>query len=152
MENDATHPWKNFEDMLTVYIVFPYSKTSDNIAEPTEYETLQEALTAYNKIVYEPNNEFTHKCLALEIWVPVSGDAKHGFDRELFTSFIELDEPIQPNRAETLLLAARNLLNKQKDSDYVLNLLAETVPYDETECDGTCLIDDIEAYLNIEED
>ena len=40
-----------------------------------------------------------------------------------------------------------DLLNKQKNSPYVLNLLTETVFYDETECDGYCLSDDILDYL-----
>lgn len=51
------------------------------------------------------------------------------------------------DRAITLLKACRNLLNKQKDSFYVLNLLQETVFYDGTDCDGCCLSDDIEDYL-----
>lgn len=155
MEFDKTTQWQNFEDMLPVYIVFPYNKNSDDITEPVEYETLQDALTAYNDIVYNPHTKFTHKCLALEIWVPINGDAEHGFDRELFTSFVELDEPIPhyaDDRAKTLLLAARNLLNKQKNSSYVLDMLTEIVKYDGTECDGSCLIEDIEDYLNIEED
>lgn len=55
------------------------------------------------------------------------------------------DEQIQ--RAKVLLTAARNLLVKQKVSGIVLNLLEETVPYDGTDCDGYCLIDDIDAFF-----
>lgn len=51
------------------------------------------------------------------------------------------------DRAITLLKACCNLLNKQKDSFYVLNLLTETVFYDGADCDGYCLSDDIEDYL-----
>lgn len=51
------------------------------------------------------------------------------------------------DRAITLLNACRNLLNKQKESFYVLNLLTETVFYDGSDCDGYCLSDDIEDYL-----
>lgn len=51
------------------------------------------------------------------------------------------------DRAITLLKACRNLLNKQKGSFYVLNLLQETVFYDGADCDGYCLSDDIEDYL-----
>ena len=47
----------------------------------------------------------------------------------------------------TLLKAAWMLLNKQKDSFYVLNLLTETVFYDGADCDGYCLSDDILDYL-----
>ena len=51
------------------------------------------------------------------------------------------------DRAITLLNACRNLLNKQKESSYVLDLLTETVFYDGSDCDGYCLSDDIEDYL-----
>lgn len=51
------------------------------------------------------------------------------------------------NRAITLLMAARELLEKQKESPYVLNLLCETVFYDGVDCDGYCLSDDILDYL-----
>lgn len=50
-------------------------------------------------------------------------------------------------REVTLLKAAWMLLNKQKDSFYVLNLLTETVFYDEADCDGYCMSDDILDYL-----
>lgn len=62
------------------------------------------------------------------------------------------------NRARTLLKAARALLKKQEDSNYILNLLAETIYYDEAECDGACLVDDIRYWFdefmneNIDED
>ena len=52
------------------------------------------------------------------------------------------------NRAKTLLKAAGTLLKKQEDSYYVLNLLAETVCYDEAECDGYCLLDDIRYWFD----
>ena len=60
--------------------------------------------------------------------------------------------PIQPKlqelgRARTLLKAAWVLLNKQKNSGYVLNLLSETVNYDNAECDGNCLMGDIDAWF-----
>ena len=49
-------------------------------------------------------------------------------------------------RAVELLKATQDLLKKQKGSYYVLNLLEETVYYDEAECDGNCLLEDI-GYL-----
>ena len=53
------------------------------------------------------------------------------------------------NRARTLLKAAGTLLKKkQEDSNYVLNLLAETIYYDEAECDGSCLLDDIRYWFD----
>lgn len=48
------------------------------------------------------------------------------------------------DRAKTLLKATHDLLAKQKNSYYVLNLLAQTIYYDEAECDGNCLMEDIE--------
>ena len=62
------------------------------------------------------------------------------------------------NRAKTLLKAAGELLKKQEDSFYVLNLLRETIYYDGAECDGSCLLDDIRYWFdeftteNIDED
>lgn len=53
------------------------------------------------------------------------------------------------DRKVTLLKACRELLKKQKDSHYVLDLLSETVFYDDIDCDGHCLLDDIEAELEI---
>ena len=53
------------------------------------------------------------------------------------------------DRAITLLKACRNLLSKQKESFYVLNLLQETVFYDGADCDGYCLSDDIDDYVMV---
>ena len=52
------------------------------------------------------------------------------------------------DRAVTLLRACLDLLNKQKESYYVLNVLEQTVYYDGTDCDGYCLSEDIELYLD----
>lgn len=52
------------------------------------------------------------------------------------------------DREITLLKACRDLLQKQVDSDYVLHLLDETIFYDNAECDGDCLLDDIRAHLS----
>lgn len=51
-------------------------------------------------------------------------------------------------RADTLLKATYDLLNKQHGNYYVLNLLAETVYYDGAECDGNCLMEDIDAWMD----
>lgn len=51
-------------------------------------------------------------------------------------------------RAKTLLKATYELLEKQDNSGYVLNLLAETVYYDDAECDGSCLMEDISCLLD----
>lgn len=60
----------------------------------------------------------------------------------------QLDEWLeQLKRADTLLTATHDLLQKQYKNICVLNLLAETINYDEAECDGNCLMEDIEAWM-----
>ena len=60
----------------------------------------------------------------------------------------QLNEQLeQLKRADTLLTATHDLLQKQYKNIYVLNLLAETINYDEAECDGNCLMEDIEAWM-----
>lgn len=51
-------------------------------------------------------------------------------------------------RSVVLLRACLDLLNKQKESYCVLNMLEQTVYYDGTDCDGYCLSEDIELYLD----
>ena len=53
----------------------------------------------------------------------------------------------QLNRAKTLLKATYDLLQQQDDAYFVLNLLAQSVEYDGTSCDGYCLKDDIQSLL-----
>ena len=54
-------------------------------------------------------------------------------------------------RAEELLNACIELLNKQNESSYVLNLLDELIHYDDCECDGKCLLEDIQNLLECRE-
>ena len=49
------------------------------------------------------------------------------------------------DRAITLLRATLELLNK---CDYIV--LSETAYYDEADCDGYCLMEDISNYLDYE--
>lgn len=53
-------------------------------------------------------------------------------------------------RPEILLRASFDLLAKQRDSGYVLDLLGETAFYDDAECDGSCLMDDIASELDLD--
>ncbi len=53
------------------------------------------------------------------------------------------------DRKDVLLKAAYDLLKKQKESHYVLNLLEETAHYDGTDCDGYCLMGDIASELDL---
>lgn len=52
-------------------------------------------------------------------------------------------------RKDTLLKATHELLSKQDESGFVLNLLTETVHYDDVDCDGYCLMNDIEIDLDL---
>ena len=52
-------------------------------------------------------------------------------------------------RKDTLLKATHELLSKQDKSAFVLNLLSETVHYDDADCDGYCLMNDIEINLDL---
>lgn len=56
--------------------------------------------------------------------------------------------PKKEDRSIVLLRAAHTLMKKQHDAPIVLNILAETVDYDGAECDGNCLLNDIEYYFD----
>ena len=66
----------------------------------------------------------------------------------MINSTITSNELEALKRAETLLQATYKLLQKQENSSYVLNLMAETVYYDEADCDGACLMDDIRYWFD----
>ncbi len=52
-------------------------------------------------------------------------------------------------RMEILLKAAHDLLEKQNRSNYVLNLLEQTAQWDDTNCDGYCLLEEIKEILEL---
>ena len=56
----------------------------------------------------------------------------------------------EEDRAITLLRATLELLRKCDKSSYVLDVLGETAYYDDADCDGYCLMDDISNYLDYE--
>lgn len=53
------------------------------------------------------------------------------------------------DRCRVLLKATYDLLHKQTESPFVLNILEEIVTYDDADCDGYCLMDDIADELMI---
>ena len=55
------------------------------------------------------------------------------------------------DRKEVLLRACYDLLMRQVESGYVLNLLDEIVHYDDTDVDGNCLLEDIRDELELDE-
>jgi len=61
--------------------------------------------------------------------------------------FINRGEDVMEDRKTILLKACRDLLKKQTKSSNVLDMLATTVTYDDAECDGLCLLEDIEIEL-----
>lgn len=67
-------------------------------------------------------------------------DIRAAMDRGIDALYFEM-------RARELFNAVIKLLGKQKESSYVLNMLEETVYYDEVECDGNCLMEDICSLL-----
>lgn len=54
------------------------------------------------------------------------------------------------DRREILLKAAYDILKKCDEGPYVKNALEETAFYDEAECDGFCLMEDIASELDID--
>lgn len=56
------------------------------------------------------------------------------------------------DRKATLLRAAYDLLKAADDSVWVEDVLCLTAFYDDTECDGYCLMEDIAAELDIYND
>lgn len=55
------------------------------------------------------------------------------------------------NRANVLLKACLDFLSKPRSPGTVFDMMKETVHYDEADCDGYCLIEDIKSYLEIRE-
>ena len=53
----------------------------------------------------------------------------------------------EEDRSLTLLRACLDLLNQYKESPYAFKILGKTIEYDGSECDGYCLIDDLEDYI-----
>lgn len=55
---------------------------------------------------------------------------------------------VMENRETTLLRATYELLRKCDEGPYVVNALEQTVFYDEANCDGACLMEDIEILFD----
>ena len=55
------------------------------------------------------------------------------------------------DRKVILLKAAYDMLKKAEQSHYVMDVMASTVFYDGADCDGFCLMEDIETELGIEQ-
>ena len=55
------------------------------------------------------------------------------------------------DRKDVLLQAAYDILKQCSDSSTVLDVMSVTAYWDEAECDGYCLLDDIAVELGMEE-
>lgn len=55
------------------------------------------------------------------------------------------------DRATILLKAVLEILNKCDEGPYVKDVFCETAYYDDADCDGYCLKEDIEHYLEFGE-
>jgi len=53
-------------------------------------------------------------------------------------------------RKDILLKAAYDMLKKCDESPFVISPMETTVHYDEADCDGNCLMEDIANELNID--
>ena len=56
------------------------------------------------------------------------------------------------NRKDILLRAAYDLLRKASEMHYVQEATHITVFYDDADCDGYCLMEDIAAELDLDDD
>ena len=55
----------------------------------------------------------------------------------------------EKDRMEVLLKASWDMLKKCHDSYYVISPMETTVHYDDADCDGHCLMEDIAIELNL---
>ena len=62
-----------------------------------------------------------------------------------------MNNEIDIDRLKVLMSAAYDLLKKCEKSRYVLNAMEVTVNYDDAECDGFCLMEDIAIELKLGE-
>ena len=66
--------------------------------------------------------------------------------RNNYIQFVNWFKELQ--RARTLLKATHDLLETANKSPYVLDTMRIIVHYDEADCDGNCLKEDIENYFD----
>lgn len=54
----------------------------------------------------------------------------------------------QQERAKILMQATLDILNKCNEGIYVKNVMEVTAIWDKAECDGYCLMEELEALIN----
>jgi hypothetical protein len=70
--------------------------------------------------------------------------AKKGL-KKLENDLVEANQKLET--AESLLTAVADLLSIQEDSKEGLNILEQNVMYDETECDGHTMLEEVQKYI-----
>jgi hypothetical protein len=70
------------------------------------------------------------------------------YDRDEVLAWLKENTPI--NRKDILLRATYDLLKICHDSTSVLNVIEEDIFYDDNNCDGFCLMEDIANVLKID--
>lgn len=81
------------------------------------------------------------------IWLHADGDLWPS-NPVLFRVLPARPCPMTEDRKVTLLRACRDMLRKCQQSQYTLSPMETTVRYDDADCDGLCLLEDIEHELN----
>ena len=107
--------------------------------------TIEEAIASYEK-----SAERYHKAL---LYCKAHGDEFYQEEAESNKTCYEHDRQLaawlrELQRARVLLKATHDLLEAADDSPYVEDVLAILVHYDDMDCDGSCLMEDIEYYFD----
>lgn len=133
------------------------ANTKENV--PVELQAAPEQGAQVPSIAYPTTYADLARLTPLQLWNRWRPQGRTVSAREAFIAAREIPfsasvavpigkKAAAPDRKVTLLKAAYELLSKQREAGEVLNLLAETVFYDDADCDGGCLLEDIEIALN----
>ena len=95
-------------------------------------------------------NKVCNDCIHKEVCAEVYDSTKDSHNGLMLATDDEYCCYKEQDHKAVLLKACYDLLQKQNESAYVLNMLEQKVHYDDTECDGDCLLEDIEAELGLE--
>lgn len=103
---------------------------------------MKEGFNYLHRIVYEMN---TKKKLNSKEHILFRNN--NPLDFRFSNLYLKVKKGNRIERGHELLKLCLELFERQNNSMYVLNVLEETVTYDESECDGNCLMEDIKLYL-----
>jgi hypothetical protein len=63
-----------------------------------------------------------------------------------------MEHEAQMDRDKILLRAAYDILKKCSEAEFETSPMAITVYYDEADCDGSCLMEDIARHIGLDDD